>query len=67
MWCSDSDTDYFCGSDPGERKRKRPLARSLEYECVERFRLRRLLAFLQHRRYDGAFEAYDRYTSLVSS
>jgi hypothetical protein len=63
--CSDSYSDTDSDSDSGERKRKRSLARSLDYECVERFRLRRLLAFLQFHRYDGAFEAYDLFTCAL--
>ncbi|CAL5029994.1 unnamed protein product [Urochloa decumbens] len=61
--CSDSDS--ASDTDSGERKRKRSLARSLDYECVERFRLRRLLAFLQLHRYDGAFEALSKETAVL--
>ncbi|CAL5014878.1 unnamed protein product [Urochloa decumbens] len=50
-------------SGSGERKRR--LVRSLHYDCVERFRLRRLLAYLRHYRYDGAFQALFQETAVL--
>jgi hypothetical protein len=54
------------GSGSGDGERKRRLIRSLDYLCVSRFRLRRLLAFLWRYSYDEAFEAYEPYASLMS-
>ncbi|CAO2036513.1 unnamed protein product [Urochloa humidicola] len=50
-------------SGSGERKRR--LTHSLHYDCVERFRLRRLLAYLRQYRYDGAFEALSQETAVL--
>ena len=52
-------------SASGERKRR--LIRSLDYQCVRRFRLRRLLSFLWRYSYHEAFEAYEPYASLPVS
>ncbi|KAL6897334.1 hypothetical protein ACP4OV_007030 [Aristida adscensionis] len=41
----------------GSGERKRSLIRSLDYECVYRFRLRRLLAFLAQHHYSNTFKA----------
>ncbi|KAL6651381.1 hypothetical protein ACP70R_010306 [Stipagrostis hirtigluma subsp. patula] len=46
-------------------ERKRSLIRSLDYNCVYRFRLRRLLAFLSLHRYDDAFEALSNETAVL--
>ncbi|CAO2192104.1 unnamed protein product [Urochloa humidicola] len=67
-YLSDSDSassDSASDTDSGERKRKRSLARSLDYECVERFRLRLLLAFLRLHGYDSAFEALSKETAVL--
>ncbi|CAN6269285.1 unnamed protein product [Urochloa humidicola] len=45
-------------------ERKKPLIRSLDYRCVRRFRLRRLLAFLWFNNYDGAFESLSKETRV---
>nr|CAB3488281.1 unnamed protein product [Digitaria exilis] len=46
-------------------ERKRPLIRSLDYLCVRRFRLRRLLAFLWSHSYNGAFESLSKETRVL--
>ncbi|EES11431.1 hypothetical protein BDA96_06G236600 [Sorghum bicolor] len=49
-------------SASGERKRR--LIRSLDYQCVRRFRLRRLLSFLWRYSYHEAFEALSKETTV---
>lgn len=42
----------------GKRKRKRHLLFSLDYPCTDRFRLRRLLAFLREHWCDQTYDVY---------
>ncbi|XP_066345869.1 uncharacterized protein [Miscanthus floridulus] len=52
------------GSASASGERKRRLIRSLDYQCVSRFRLRRLLIFLWRYSYDEAFEALSKETTV---